>query len=89
MPTWLQITLIAVASAVVLGVAIYCFVKKCMPTWVKVVLGIALVVGLGALVIYCIATAKDMTFVDFIKSLFPAKEVADTASALANIKIGG
>lgn len=51
--------------------------------------GIVLVLGLACLVVWCIATAKDMTFVEFIKSWFPAKEVADTASALSNIRIGG
>lgn len=52
--------------------------------------GIILVLGLACLVVWCIATAKDMTFVEFIKSWFTAKEkVAETVSALSNIRIGG
>lgn len=52
--------------------------------------GIILVLGLACLVVWCIATAKDMTFAEFIKSWFTAKEeVAETVSALSSIRIGG
>lgn len=51
--------------------------------------GIVGVLGIACLVVWCIATAKDMTFVEFIKSWFPAKEVVDGATAMSRIMIGG
>ena len=54
-----------------------------MPKWLQVVLAIVLIVCLAALTIYCIALAKDMTFIDFIKSWFekPAEAVNNEQTA--------
>lgn len=60
-----------------------------MPKWLQAVIGILLVVGIACLVVYCVAVAKDMSFVDFIKSWFEKSEevkepVEEVASFLAN-----
>lgn len=49
-----------------------------MRKFLSVLLAIILIAGIACLAVYCIAVAKDMTFVDYIKSWFEkAPEVVE------------
>lgn len=49
--------------------------KSSMPIWLQVVIAIILIAAVACLAIYCIALAKDMTFVQFVESWFPKKPI--------------
>ena len=58
--------------------------KNSMPVWLQVVIAIILIAAVACLAIYCIALAKDMTFVQFIESWFPkAAESVDSSQTAA------
>ncbi len=41
-----------------------------MPIWLQIVIALILLIGVACLAVLCIAVAKDMTFVEYIKSWF-------------------
>ena len=60
-----------------------------MPKWLQAVIAVILLVGLACLIVYCVAVAKDMSFVDYIKSWFETasnveEPVEDIADSVAN-----
>ena len=56
-----------------------------MKLFLKILFGVILVAGIACLAVYCIALAKDMTFVDYIKSWFEkAPEISDTTETVAS-----
>lgn len=59
-----------------------------MPKWLEVLIAILLMAGLACLVVYCVAVAKDMGFVEFIKSWFEkTPEIKEPVTEVASFLI--
>ena len=82
MPLWLAILITALGGVIGIGLIIVSLCDRKLPVVAKTIITVLLVIGLGALVIFCIATSKEMTFVDYIKSWFEKTADVNTASAL-------
>ena len=55
-----------------------------MPVWLQIVLGFIALVAIACFVVWMIALAKDMSFIEYIKSWFTKTEVTETAEQVAS-----